>query len=210
MLSIPTSSMKNLLLILFVLVAAGCSNRSRDDLNSNSTIISIFSTSEIEDLNRILSFFENQICSDKKHAHTETCYKSYLKKVSENIDKGSIVINIPYEEQKVMFEQLNDSTFNQIWSYGEVTNQKTKDTLIELGYNPSGKYVKMMNEMSHDDNLMKYYYETWDEWRSLQIITSGKTLENYETYDIDDIRMKLVVAIHYLTMNDNFERNRLK
>jgi len=198
-----------LILIIVASAAVGCSKSNPEQLNSNTTITSIYTTAVIDDLNKILSFFENQICAENNHTHSGKCYESYLKSISDIMDnEGQILINIPYKEQLTMFEELDTSTVNQIWSYGEITNMHTKDTLIELRYNIRGKHVKMMYEMSLEDELMKYYYDMWQEWYTLQVITSGKTLENYKNYDIDDVRMKLVVAIHYLTMNDNFERNK--
>ena len=64
--------MKTIFHILILIGLVSCSEENKN-LEENSTITTIFNTTEIEDLNTLLSFFESEICIDKV-GDFDNCY----------------------------------------------------------------------------------------------------------------------------------------
>ncbi len=201
--------MKKIYQIIALLVLIGCSTSNREKLESNSTITTVFNKSEIRDLTKILEFFNEQICAaqnvDKNNLLD--CFQSFFMRLAEADQTGSIEIRIPYEEQQNMYKQISDSTFNQIWLFEKIWNRHSTDTLKHINYKYDGKYVEFLSALSKEDEVIRNYYENFKALRGISPSMVAELVKNYDFYNINDIRIRLVVAIHYLTMNDQFERN---
>jgi hypothetical protein len=102
---------------LIFIVLAGCSNRHSEDLKSNPTIIAVFSKVEIEDLNKIMLFFNEQICSEEMSSNSNIagCYLHLFERMSEVEVTGIIALNVPFTKQLDLYKHLNKSTFDEIW-----------------------------------------------------------------------------------------------
>jgi len=201
--------MRKIIQLLSLLILLSCSNSSNLDLQSNPTIESVFNESEIQDLSRILNFFNDQICSIQEvdRADLKYCYKSYFERLKRTEESGGdIELNIPYNKQQELYTKINKSTFDEIWNFGKTYNRRSPDTLKFMSLNYNGKYVKFLKEFSRENETMKYYYEQFEDAGCISPNLVASLLWGYEYYDISDIRMQLVVAIHYLTLNDNYKR----
>jgi hypothetical protein len=201
------------LIVLFILI--GFSSASQENLKSNSTITTVFNESEIEDLTRILNFFEEHICSTQ---HVEIskladCYQSFFERMEEAVETGDIELKIPFEEQLNLYKQINESTFNEIWVLGKTMRFNSSDpleysdTLKYLSIKYDGKYVKFLEELAIENNVLNFYHFSFKANGGISPSMIASLLTNYDIYNINDLRVRLVVAIHYLTMNDQFERN---
>jgi CRISPR/Cas system CMR-associated protein Cmr5 small subunit len=221
------TKVRKLFIILVVLiVAAGCSNQKT--IESNPTIKKVFNESEIKDLQLILEFFEKQICSieNKEDSKINDCYDSFIQRMTGAVETGGLEINIPFGEQKKLYNTINDSTFNEIWDMSWIRTiphsnsylkRIGKDTLsieereksdttnyIELKY--EGKYVSFIEEYGNKSPVIKRYHENFVNAGGIGPSMISSIMMNYEYYDIKDIRMKLIFAIHYLTLNDQHIR----
>jgi len=184
-------------------------NACSDKLESNKTITSIFQEKEIQDLKKILNFFNDQICgseiSDRSKLHD--CYTKYFKRLKEvSISEGDIRIGISYDEQKKLYENLNDETFDEIWYFIKSWHQGSTDTLKNMQYRPNGKYVRFLEEFGKKNEKINDYYESCIASGGIPPTRVADVIYNYEDYNIKDVRVRLVIAIHYLTMNDGYQR----
>lgn len=200
--------MKNLLIILVVLFAAvGCGNQKT--LESNSTVTKVFNDSEIHDLTLILEFFNKQICSleNKKGSDINDCYNKFIQRMIESAETGNMEINIPFKEQIELYNAIDEQTFNEIWQMGwQRTPRLSIDTLTYIDLKNHSKYVSFLNEYGKESDFIKEYHNSLKMSGGIGPAMISNMMMSYEYYDIYDIRMKLVFAIHYLTLNDQFNR----
>jgi hypothetical protein len=192
-----------------VLILLNCSNSSNLNLESNQTVKSVFNKSEIKDLSRILKFFNEQICSIQRvdQVNPSECYRSFFERMKKTSDEGFINIEIPYKEQQILYTQIRESTFEEIWSIGKSWIPHTTDTTKSIYYNHEGKFVAFLKELGNENKMIKNYYDAYESCGDICPSIVADLIMNYENYDIKDVRVQLVVAIHYLTLNDQTERN---
>lgn len=116
-------------------------------------------------------------------------------------------INISFDEQLKIYSQISDSTFHEIWSFGQTVYRENKmDTFRSIFINPKGKYFKFLEALAKEDEVLNDYY--------LQVLNTGDVLQFYQLDDllkasnfgVEDIRVRFVIAINFLTLNDDFYR----
>ena len=197
-------------IIAFLLILGSCTYDTERKLNSNLTVTDCFTQEEIKDLTKLLDFFNEQICVsnaiDKKEIIK--CYDSFIKRMSETAETGNFEIKIPFAKQREIYNQISDSLFNQIWCFGKTWRRDSPDTLKSIDYRIDGKYMKFLKELGKEYELAKNYSETLELAYGISPSMVGDILmikERYQ-YDLKDIRLQLVMAVHYLTMNDKYER----
>jgi hypothetical protein len=177
-------------------------------LQSNLTTIQVFKDSEIQDLSIILNFFNKQICKTPQVviARIDDCYKSFFERMKKTGETGNIEIKIPFIEQQKMYETISDSTFNQIWYLGKSWNTDSTATLKHLGLRYNGKYADFLKKTGKENKVIESYYKSFEASGAISPPMVAGLLMNYKVYEVQDIRIQLIVAIHYLTMNDQYKR----
>ena len=202
--------MKHFLYTLVLLFLLGCSSESQDSLEFNDTVKSIFSTPEIEDLNKILTFFESEIFekAETDCSSISTCYQPFFDKMKSNEEAGEFNIEISFEKQQKLYQSIDSSTFNQIWSFswGTVRNGDSRDTLKMMLWNNEGKYFEFLEKFAKEEVVVQNYYETYTKAGTISPSMVAGLIMYHDKYDIKDIRFRLLIAIHYLTLNDERKR----
>ena len=195
------------LLIIFLLI--NFSVNSQEKLGGNITIKSVFNESEIQDLETILVFFDNKICETENinKSNISECYRSFFERMAEFEKTGIIEFRVPFEEQRNIYKIINQSTFDEIWIFGKSWKPKTNQTFKSISYNLSGKYVEYLEELGKENKIIKNYIDTLLAAGDISPIMFANVLMGYKNYDITDIRVRLMIAIHYMTLNDQNERN---
>ena len=163
-------------------------------------------------MRKILTFFNEQICDNE---NVIECYQSFLKRVAEQQEECiDIEINIPFQEQLKMYNQINENTFNQIWDFNSSADYPD--------FNINGKYLKFLEKFGKKNIIIEQYLDRYMSCRctSVPFFSIVIYLEDfdeqgsrrvkyiYEDYDVEDERIQLAIAIHYLILNDKFERHR--
>lgn len=200
--------MKYTVFLVLIISFLGFSCSKKQSLENDQLINQTFSKSEIRDLEIILDFFENQICSNEntESENVEDCYDAFFKRMRKSEYTGSVDINIPYSEQEEMYKQISDSTFNQIWTFNKAQNVDRKDTLKSITYNIDGTYFSFLRNLGEEYPRIQKYCYTFIACGYFSPTMVPDLLVNYEEYNIDDIKIRLFVAIHYLTMYDQYQR----
>jgi len=197
-----------LILLMFNLTLISCSSK-RDKLGDNSSIQSIFNEKEIIDLEKILVFFENQISEieNRPIEDLQKCYESFFIRLEKAEETGFVETKIPFGKQLNFYNEIDTTTFNQIWCFHRSWNYGSSDTLKSISINLKGKYVVFLESLGKEHGLIKKYDEML---RGSGDISGGMVaslLMFHKKYDTNDIRIRLLIAIHYLTLNDQFERD---
>ncbi|WP_299625196.1 hypothetical protein [uncultured Tenacibaculum sp.] len=111
--------------------------------------------------------------------------------------------HIDFKKQYEVYKQINSNTFNEIWLFQQsLPIRERKDTLKYLGFNHSGKYIHFLNEYGKENKAVKDYVNNFNIASDLGPSMISQVIMNYKTFQIEDIKSKLLIAIHYLTLND--------
>ena len=202
--------MKKIIYIIISTILISCSTSESIELKSNKTISETFNESEIKDLQIIFDFFNGQICDSKKmdYDSLNECYEKYCSEIRKQQKLGNeFNIKVNFEQQIEMYKKVNKSTFNQIWGLSKSWNYKTSDTLKYLGLNTIGKYNVFLKKYGEENKPIFDYYENFNATGDISPSMNASLIMQYELYDISDLRTKLIIAIHYLTLNDQNTRN---
>jgi hypothetical protein len=179
------------------------------ELQNHGMIDSIFNDKEIQDLEIILNFFNEEICSLKtieQHPITQ-CYLEFCQRLKTDAETtGAIDTGIPFERQNEVYQRINDATFVQIWTINKSWIPNTTDTLRELDLNPGGKYAEFLFSLGKEFSEVNEYVENLMALISISPSMKAEFLMNYNNFDLSDQRIRLLFAIHYLTINDQQKR----
>lgn len=190
--------MKYLFIIVFLSFIISCETQTSLLLSDNPDIKKIFSPREIEDLETLNSFFNSQICGESGFLQNK-CFISFFQNMNANNKLGHCRLNIDYKAQKSIYNEINESTFNEIWSFS--TNMHN-DSIGQLVYNREGKFLTFIKDAAKEDTLVKDYLEAFKEGGDIYC----GMIESYNFKENESQNFRFIIAIHYLTLNDKFER----
>ncbi|SFN99032.1 hypothetical protein [Salegentibacter flavus] len=174
--------------------------------HSTTELKNHFSSDQISDLNKITEFFKNEICSGKERDFKK-CYEKiphdYLYATGNEFWN-----NIDFSKQKELYNQISKSTFEEIWSFCKTTYPDSGKTKTSICAVPNGKYQKYLSELGKNNPKIAEYAKRLNDLGDFgfglfhQNIASDK-----KNFDLNNPNIQLVVAIHFLTLNDQEKRN---
>jgi hypothetical protein len=199
--------MKKIIVIGLLLIVSSCTKTSKS-LGEDSMISSIFNSNEIEHLEKVLSFFEKEICygENLNKDNALDCYESFFARMDKQEELGIFDIQIPFDNQLKLYEQIDSSTFNQLWTFSWTWRLNAPDSLKSIRFNPNGKYVDFLKTFGQENKLIGEYYTSYETAGDISPSMIMSILKMYKDYNLNDIRIRLFISIHYLTMNDQYER----
>ncbi|HLW31569.1 MAG TPA: hypothetical protein VKX40_04855 [Aequorivita sp.] len=175
------------------------SQYSATELNKN------FTAEQIADLKKITDFFKTETCGNMDFAK---CYKQTNHDSLQAEGKG-FWTKIDFEKQKELYEQISKSTFNEIWMFCESTFYPSETKAKSLCANATGKYQKFLADLGKTNPRIAKYAERIQasvDFNGLDI-QYWEALKNKKYFDLNDPNIQLILAIHYLSLNDNATRN---
>ncbi|WP_117882797.1 hypothetical protein [Aureibaculum luteum] len=200
--------MKKITYILIAFFLTSCFSESNSTLSTDNLINETFNKSEIKDLQHILDFFNNEICNSN-YGNINECYLNYCLEIITQFEKtGTFNSNLNFEKQRKLYSKIDNNTFNEIWVFQKnLPLNERKDTLKNLELNYEGKYRNFLNEYGKENIEIKKYDESYNVSAGLSPSMFAEMAENYELFKITKLKTKLVIAIHYMTLNDQNWRN---
>ncbi|QDH80686.1 hypothetical protein FKX85_17220 [Echinicola soli] len=175
---------------------------STTELNEN------FTSEQIADLKKITDFFQEQMCL-KMESDFKTCYERTPHEYLEATGNG-FWTNINFEEQKKLYEQISKSTFDEIWDFCETTYFHPNETKVkEICAVYNGKYQKFLSDLGNSNPAIAEYLKKIQASGdySYSNIRYWNVLNDKKHFDLNDPNIQLILAIHYLSMNDQESRN---
>ena len=195
--------MKKLLIFVFIILITSCKSQY-----STTALRNNFSADQIEDLNKITEFFKEQMCFNTQ-SDFRKCYKriphDYLKAYG-----SGFWTNINFDQQKDLYNQISKKTFNEIWMFSTATFYPSGTKAKSLSAVALGKYQKFLEDFGkHNPRIAKY---------AERIKANGdfsgfdfnyrEILKDRKSFDLKDPNIQLILAIHYLSLNDQDTRNK--
>ena len=196
--------MRRFLVIGLILGIINCSF-SQNRLAEVKSIKKTFLKTEIRDLQLLYDFFNQTICNSDKDLND--CYDVFSKKVKQEADSGLINLHIPFKQQQKVYQQFEDSTFDEIWAFGKASTPDSPNiSRLEVYFRSDGNFMKFLKKASKKDEFIKVYYESVKAAGEPTPSLILGVIENYDKLNIYDTKVKFVIAIHYLTVNDQSKR----
>lgn len=201
--------MKFLVFCAVCVLLTACHTPVKSQLESDPLIASTFTAQEIADLDIILNFFETRIC----HAwnipadRTLSCYDKFLEKIAVAQGTGTIYIPIAYHAQQSMYGKLSPAAFTDIWQIGKGADVETGETQYSMRINPDGNYTRFLDALRKEHLIFHAYVESFLSTQTLSGPMIEGILINYLQFDTQDVKVRLLIAMHYLTLNDMYERH---
>jgi hypothetical protein len=187
--------MKKLLLAVLII---GLTNVcfSQGQLAESKTIQKTFSESEINDLQMLFNFFNQSICEPDRAL--DDCYMDFFRRVQQRATLDSLYFEIPFDQQKKVYEQFQDSTFHQIWTFMKIwKHQNRQDTLKELIFSRKGKFMDFLIRAGQDNEFIRDYHEDVMVMGDPSPVMKARIISLYDQLNMEDIRVKFVIA--YIT-----------
>lgn len=203
-------------LISILTIFLSCQNEPSNKLQGNQ----IFTPSETAEIISLLNKFDDEICKIESTSGEDilACYHSFFERILKGVESGNIEIGISEKSQREIVESLNPDLRNEFWGYGKgVLNRRIPNTNLSEIFPDTVKYIHLtkgkyfeylIKEVSELDPKTKQYFEKLNKvMDSSSPSIVADIIKNYSEYDITDERIRLLIAIHYLTMNhEHLER----
>ncbi|WP_188467664.1 hypothetical protein [Marivirga lumbricoides] len=119
-----------------------------------------------------------------------------------------ILKNINFDNQQLLYRQLESNIFGEIWSYCKTIYPQNDKTYKSICFNHKGLYNQYLNKVGQSNPIIKAYHQ--------DLINAGDftgivRIEN-EIYhrtgriNLEDPNIQLILAIEYLSENDSEKR----
>jgi hypothetical protein len=187
----------NILIITFIT----CGNQQVVSPEIEST----FNKEQVKDLNKIVEFFTSQMCGDNiSFTH---CMESSIKDLGE-YGIQPILKNINFENQQLLYSQLESDIFNEIWAYCKTIFPDDNQSYKSICYNNKGLYNQYLRKVGQSNPIIKAYHEGLINAGDFIGIVTVESEIYHKTgrINLDDPNVQVILAIEYLSENDSEKR----
>ncbi len=189
-----------LYIILIILSSTSCSQKFRStELKSN------FSETEIRDIQKLTNFFKVQMCGETDDF--KSCTDSIIPHLGE-YGWQPILDNVDFDAQKELYSRFESDLFSEIWDFCKSRDLRENKSYKSLCLNQDGKYVQFLKDLSDRNPELEQYYESIigaGDWESMGLLQQ-RVYTNPEYYELKDPSIQVLIAVHYLTQNDQQKR----
>ena len=193
-------------LILFLFFGSiNCLSKNYD-LKENETFKEFFTKKEIKDLQLLFDFFNESICRDSLNKNLTNCYSSLYQEIEKGQLTGTIRPEISFEEQNKVYGEIRNKTFKEIWAFGEQRHFDSQDVFRSVQIYWKGKYIKYLEELGNENETLYKYFKLVQETGTVPQMWHLKSFLRDKEFDLSDVRIQFIVAIHLLTENDSINR----
>lgn len=196
----PSKMTRILYVILTIITISSCSQKIK-----STEITDNFSEGEIKDLHKLTDFFQVQMCGST--SDFKSCIDSIIPILGE-YGWNPILENVDFDAQNELYSEFQSDLFSEIWNFCPSRNRRGNQTYRLLCLNRDGKYVQFLKDLSQRNPDLKEYYEMTIEsgdWESRGQLHS-RIYTNPQYYDLEDPSIKVLIAVQYLTQNDQEKR----
>mgnify|MGYP000197421695 FL=1 len=160
---------------------------------------------EIQDLQRLTSFFQDQMCGSNDKF--KPCLDSLIPHLVES-GYQAILENIDFEEQQALYASFKTDLFSEIWEYSKVKNIQENKYYKLIAFKIDGKYASFLKDLAKRNLELEEYYDRMMEsgdWESMGLLQQ-RIYTNPDHYDLKDPAIQVLIAVHFLTQNDQQKR----
>lgn len=167
-----------------------------------------FSKAEIEDLHKLKEFFHVEMCDVTEDF--KSCIDCIIPYLCE-YGFEPILDNVDFAAQSRLYSEFQSDLFSQIWDFCKSRNLRENKTFRSLCLNTDGKYAQFLKDLSNRNPDLKEYYDRMigsGNWESMGLL-QGRIYTNPEYYDLEDPAIQILIAVQYLTQNDEKKRKEI-
>ncbi len=166
-------------------------------LSNDKLVKQYFNKYQRADVEKILSFFDEQACRQMQMTTDDpvACCERYLSHLAKADTFGNIQIGISMAEQEKLFASFSPSTVKDIWS-DETTGMSGH---FEIRFD--GRFHRFLRVLGEENEKIGQYVDTFDQVGKITSSMHADVLLNFRDYDLFDDRVRLMMAVHYLTLN---------
>lgn len=196
-------SVRVMSIICFALILVSCKAKY-----STARLDTYFTPREIQDLNKIREFFRSEMCYGFD-VDSKTCFENTPHEYLE-LSGNAFWTIIDYEKQKKLYQEISKSTFDAIWKKYPVTYFPSKESGVHLAANVEGRYLNFLKSLGTDNPEVTKYANHVEQTGGFDLVGPWypSILKDKKNYNLDDPNIQLMLAIHYLNLNDDNMRNR--
>lgn len=180
-------------IVFFIYTMLGCN--SSTNVKDDSLILNVFSPEESKDLQTIHDFFTDEIKKKENCQSDSECYENYMQNLKKTSETGSWHSPIDRIQIDSLFDSFESQVFNEIWEWNE-----EYAGIKYLRINNFGKYGAFLDALGKQDESVKEYRDDLKRAGFISATVQASVLLLPEQYDMNDIRVQLVIAIHYITL----------
>ena len=176
--------MKKRILILFLIILSACKQESEIQ-NPDG----IWTETELTELNTIVSEFDQILTAEYKTDSKKKAYLEYSNYVFQND-----IIPILNGMEKLSSDLKKFVVFDKIW-------WKYTDSNSEyFNLNTDSNYQIYLTEIGKTSDFIKDYTDRFNSASDIQPSVIAGFSKNIENLDLTDKNIRLIFAIHYLTL----------
>lgn len=207
--------MKNLIiLVLAVLVMFQSCKAANQKLVVDETAKKIFKPTELQGIEKMISFVDNIILDNTKATDINQGYHDYFEKLKPFVFEGKMYPPIVKDSVKFKFmETLDEEAFAAIWRMDEhVRMAKYKDTILTdlhgfktLLLKPVSKYMDYMKETGKSDNLYAELHKSIEAAGDIPAALVGWFPTHHQELDFNSFNDRLWATVFLLRLYDPFD-----
>ncbi len=206
--------MQKLIYFLSILLFINCDkkeNLTYSEMKEDKLLSESFNDNELQNLARIVDFFESQICLDK-NVSKEECYFNFNQErintafKDYETKKNEFIVPINYKLQEKLYKKIDSTFFKEIWinpvTGNDITGKPKKRDWYVL--NLFGEYPKFMKKTGevNNDFFFKNIYENFNLSNQLSPTLTIIETQKLSIKDYKDIKKKLYFSIYYLNLKE--------
>ena len=206
--------MQKLIYFLSILLFINCDkkeNLTYKEMKADKLLSESFSDNELQNLSRIVDFFESQICLDKNVSKEECYFNFNQERISiafkdYETKKNEFIVPINYKLQEKLYKKIDSTFFKEIWinpvTGNDITGKPKKRDWYVL--NLFGEYPKFMKKTGevNNDLFFKNIYENFNLSNQLSPTLTIIETQKLSIKDYKDIKKKLYFSIYYLNLKE--------
>jgi hypothetical protein len=120
-----------------------------------------------------------------------------------------ILKNINFDNQQILYSQLESDIFSEIWSYSKTRYPQNDKAYKSVCFNYKGLYNQYLKKVGQSNPIVKGYQEDLENagYFSGIMRLEGEIYHNTGRIDIEDPNIQLILAVEYLSQNDQEKRS---
>lgn len=178
---------------------------------SQTEIRQFFSQSEIDDLDLITDFFQQQLCGTNDRKLFGKCITSNISELAD-WDQEFLRKKISWRKQKKMYKSISDATFNKIWAICNSTYflSKPEYQSKSICFSGNAQLIEYFKDLGKTNIFIDNYAKVLEATGSFSGVNqiSFNLAEHPQQWDLEDRNIQIFLAFNYLTQNDRLKRDK--
>lgn len=169
------------------------------DLNQSEKIKATFSSTEIDDLTAIHTFFTREIIQLTENQNPTSAYSTFLEDMEATSTLGTYPYTIQTTKIDSLVHQLDSNFVSTIWTKVSYSSEDGSPT-ENLDLLPQSKYIEYLGLIGTENATVKNYHDNIISSGHLNATAVATFIYEWKSFDVTNSDIQLMIAIHYITV----------